>query len=174
MDLQRERLHIPDKRLASVCGLFCPACFVFIATREDPERFRAIAKRFGKPEEDVRCSGCRSDERCFYSRKKCRMAPCACERGVDFCGECGEYPCDDLKAFQAEMPHRMELWESHARIREAGYLTWYREMIEHYSCPQCRTLNSAYDLQCRNCGREPSCEYVGRHRQAIEQHLNAR
>jgi hypothetical protein len=167
-------LHTPDKRLAAVCGLFCPACFVFIATREDPERLKAIAGRFGKPVEEVKCHGCRSDTRCFYCRERCTMSACAQQRGVDFCGQCSDYPCENLRAFQAEMPHRIELWDSQARINEAGYEQWYLEMIEHYSCPHCNTLNSAYDLKCRNCGREPSCEYVSRHRQTIEQHLKNR
>jgi hypothetical protein len=74
------------------------------------------------------------------------MAKCAAAKGVDFCGECAKYPCGDLRAFQAEMPHRIELWKSQARIKEAGYEKWYAEMIEHYSCQKCGTLNSTYDL----------------------------
>lgn len=98
------------------------------------------------------------------------MAKCAGEKGVDFCGSCPDYPCSNLKLFQAEMPHRIELWKSQERISEAGYEKWYAEMIQHYSCPDCRTLNSAYDLQCRKCGREPSCEYVRVHKNEIMNH----
>ncbi len=160
-----------NKKLAAVCGLFCPACGIFIGTKEDPARLNVIAQRVQQPIEKLRCNGCRSDQRCFYCESNCKMAKCATARGVDFCGECAEYPCKDLKAFQAEMPHRIELWESQSRIKEVGYERWYAEMIEHYSCPNCRTINSAYDLKCRKCGEEPSCAYVGRHRKAIEQFL---
>jgi ribosomal protein L40E len=90
---------------------------------------------------------------------------------VEFCGECAEYPCQDLKAFQSEMPHRIELWKSQERIREVGYEKWYAEMTEHYSCKKCRTLNSAYDLRCRKCGEEPGCEYVRLHKDEILRHL---
>lgn len=169
-----KKYRAPDKRLSAVCGLFCPACTVFIGTREDPERLRVIAGRAQKPVEEVQCDGCRSERRCFYCREKCRMGRCAEERGVDFCGECTEYPCGDLRTFQAEMPHRIELWKSQERIQEVGYETWYAEMLEHYSCPECRTLNSAYDLKCRGCGREPSCGYVSRHREEIERYLKGR
>lgn len=59
-----------------------------------------------------------------------------------------------------KMPHRIELWKSQERIKEVGYEKWYAEMIEHYSCTECHTLNSAYDIACRKCGRTPSCNYV--------------
>ncbi len=174
MSIERENIKIPDKRLAAVCGLFCPACTVFIGTRGDPERLRTIAERVQQPLEELHCYGCRSEKRCFYCRERCKMGKCAQEKGVDFCGECDEYPCEVLKIFQAEMPHRIELWKSQERIKEVGYEKWYTEMIVHYSCPECNTLNSAYDLKCRNCGREPSCDYVGQHMQAITEHLTRR
>lgn len=160
-----------DKKLAAVCGLFCPACSVFIGTKEDPARLNVIAQRVQRPVEELRCNGCRSEKRCFYCESKCIMAKCAAAKGVDFCGACADYPCKELKAFQAAMPHRIELWKSLERIKEVGYEKWYAEMIEHYSCPKCRTLNSAYDLKCRKCGEEPSCGYVTKHWKEIRQFL---
>jgi len=174
MDDQRQRYEAPDKRLAAVCGLFCPACTVFIGTREEPDRLKAIAERFQQPVEEVMCDGCRSDKRCFYCRDKCMMSKCAHEKGVEFCGECNEYPCEDLRTFQKEAPHRIELWRSQERIREAGYEKWYSEMLERYSCPECNTLNSAYDLKCRNCKREPASAYVGQLMQAISEYFKNR
>ncbi len=160
-----------DKKLAAVCGLFCPACHVFIGTKEDPERLKVMAQRLQRPLGEMLCSGCRSEKRCFYCESKCKMSKCATAKGVDFCGECPEYPCKDLKAFQAEMPHRIELWKSQERIKEAGYEKWYAEMVEHYSCKNCGTLNSAYDMACRKCGTTPSCEYVRLHKDVIMRHL---
>jgi uncharacterized OB-fold protein len=69
------------------------------------------------------------------------------------------------------MPHRIELWRSQARIREVGYEQWYAEMIEHYSCKKCGTLNSAYDMACRKCGSTPSCSYVSLHKEEIMHHM---
>jgi hypothetical protein len=160
-----------DKKRAAVCGLFCPACSVFIGTQEDPARLTVIAQRVKRPVQELRCNGCRSEKRCFYCESNCTMTKCAAEKGVDFCGECSEYPCKELKAFQTEMPHRIELWKSQNRIKEAGWEKWYAEMIEHYSCPACRTLNSAYDIACRKCGTTPSCAYVRLHNDEIMMHL---
>jgi hypothetical protein len=172
MDRDGKDLRTPDKRLAAVCGLFCPACHVHIGNREDPERLEAMARRLNRSVEDLHCDGCRSSTRSFFCREICTMAKCAAERGLDFCGQCAEYPCKDLKEFQALAPHRIELWKSQARIRDAGYETWYRDMVEHYSCKQCGTINSAYDIMCRKCGATPSCEYVRLHQAEIEKHLS--
>jgi hypothetical protein len=157
-----------QKRLSAVCGLFCRSCSLFIGTTEDPERLEGIAKRFGQPVEACKCYGCRSEKRSFYCENLCHMAPCAAEKGLEFCGECEAYPCEELKKFQAERPHRIELWESLERIAEVGYAQWFEEKMAHYSCPDCGTINSAYDMACRACGREPSCRYVELHKDAIK------
>ena len=96
------------------------------------------------------------------------MTKCASEKKIDFCVECEDYPCADLKEFQAKMPHRMELWDSQARIMAVGYETWYAEMVQHYSCTHCGTINSAYDLACRGCGQTPSCAYVEEHWEDVQ------
>ena len=157
---------MPDKRLAAVCGLFCPACSLFISTREDPKRLTTIAARLQRSAAELQCSGCRSEKRCFYCAS-CKMQSCAAAKKIDFCGQCPEYPCKELREFQAQRPHRLELWSSQERIKKVGYETWYREMIEYYSCPECRTINSAYDLACRKCGAIPSCTYVAIHKDEI-------
>lgn len=171
MTLSIESIREPNKRLAAVCGLFCPACHVFIANKEDPQRLAAMARRYQKSIEELQCNGCRSDTRCFFCKTICTMAECAESKGVDFCGSCPDYPCKDLKTFQSLAPHRIELWKSHQRIKDVGYEKWYREMIEHYSCKTCGTLNSAYDVKCRKCDATPSCEYVRLHKDDIERHL---
>jgi hypothetical protein len=160
-----------DKKLAAVCGLFCPSCTLFIGSTEDPERLKWLANQFGASIKEVKCHGCRADIRSTYC-ETCKIAKCAVEKGIDFCGECDEFPCDDLKAFQAQMPHRIELWESHERIREVGWEQWFTEMVERYSCPKCGTINSAYDIACRGCGAVPSCEYVSLHKETIMEHLS--
>lgn len=160
----------PDKRLAAVCGLFCAACKIYIASTEEPEQLKSMAARWGITEEQMLCHGCRAEKRTPYC-ESCTLAKCADEKGLDFCGACDDYPCEDLKTFQAARPHRCELWEAQARIQEAGYEQWYAEMAEHYACPSCGALNSAYDRVCRRCGAEPGSAYYERHRDTIEEFL---
>jgi predicted RNA-binding Zn-ribbon protein involved in translation (DUF1610 family) len=159
-----------DKKLAAVCGLFCKSCSIYIGSTEDPEKLKPIAAAMGKQPEEIRCEGCRSDVRFFYCQT-CTLYKCAASKGIDFCGSCESYPCEDLKEFQKAMPHRIELWESQKRIKEAGPETWYSEMIKKYSCPNCGTINSTYDSKCRKCGTSPSCAYVGEHKEEISRQL---
>ena len=148
------------KQLCAVCGLFCPACTVFIGTKEEPKRLQVIADRHQVKADALACYGCRSAKRSYWCENFCQMKPCTDKKGIEFCGECDEYPCNILKDFQKERPHRIELWKSQSRIARVGYVRWFGEMMKHYSCPNCNTINSAYDITCRKCGTEPSCRYV--------------
>jgi hypothetical protein len=173
MQQDKGRTGDSDKTFAAVCGLYCAACSWFIYTTEDRERLRELAERAHFTEDEAACFGCRSEERLPYC-ENCRIAACAAERGVDFCSECEEYPCGELIWFQIGMPHRIELWANLERIKAVGHKKWLDEIRAHYTCPRCNTLNSPYDIQCRKCGAEPSCEYVAEHRRTIEQYLNNR
>ena len=91
----------PDKKLTAVCGLFCPACTLFIGTTEnEPQRLKAVADVYGTTSDVWECHGCRSEKRSYFCKNECKMVDCAKERGIDFCVECEEYPCDELRAFK--------------------------------------------------------------------------
>jgi hypothetical protein len=162
----------PDKKLAAVCGLYCPSCTLFIGTNEDLSRLELMAKRMGRSVDELTCNGCRSDKRSFFCANFCKMSKCALEKGIEFCGACAEYPCEHLKTFQSLMPHRLELWESLKSIDENGYEKWFNDMTEHHSCPKCGTINSAYDLKCRECDNVPSSQYFKLHEKKILEHLD--
>ncbi len=160
----------PDNKLAAVCGLYCESCTLYIATRDDPQRLTHLANRFQLTEEEMTCYGCRSDKRSPYC-EQCKIFSCAAERGIDFCGDCTEYPCDELKQFQAERPHRIELFDDLKQIKAVGCQRWLKEIRGNYTCPECQCINSAYDLKCRKCGNEPSCNFVAKYKETIEQCL---
>ncbi len=88
------------------------------------------------------------------------MRKCAGEKDLDFCGDCEEYPCSQIKDFQSKMPHRAELWKSQERIREIGWENWFNEMTEYFSCHVCGVLNGSYDFKCRKCGNIPGNDFV--------------
>lgn len=152
--------------VAAVCGLFCSACTFYIGTQEDPARLDRLAAAFGVARDILLCDGCRSDRRLFYCQT-CHMRGCAAERGYSFCGDCPECPCPKLEAFIAERPHRADIRQDLARIAEIGGEAWTAEALARYSCPECGIINSAYDLACRTCGRDPSSRYVEEHREMI-------
>ena len=158
-----------EKQFAAVCGLFCPGCTLYIASTDDPERLTRLSGMFGLPEEEMRCHGCSSDVRGPVCQN-CKFVACAAEKGIEFCAQCTDYPCEELKEFQAAMPHRADLFEDGQRIREAGFGKWFLEVRDKYTCPQCQVVNSAYDLVCRKCGNEPGSSFADRHRDAVEKH----
>ncbi len=156
-----------EEKLAAVCGLFCPSCALYIGSIDEPARLKALANQWGKTVEEVTCYGCRSDKRSFYCENLCKMYKCAKEKNVKFCSQCGDYPCNDLKEFQSQAPHRIELWDSLKCIKENGYEKWFKDMVKHYSCQECGTINSAYDVKCRKCGKTPGNEYNNMHKDVI-------
>ena len=170
MQKKKDLPELTGKSKAAVCGLNCYACTLYIATREDPERLKTLAARFQMSEDEIKCYGCRSEKRGPYCGK-CKMAACAADRNIDFCSECNDYPCDALKQFQSERPHRIELWDDLERIKTIGYAQWLEESTANYTCSACSTVNSAYDLACRKCGKTPSCAYVAKHGATIKKFM---
>lgn len=156
-------------KTAAICGLFCEGCGLYIASNEDEKRLAKIAERYKLPPEQVRCEGCRSQTLSPYCRT-CKMKDCAVEKKVNFCFECNEYPCQIVKDFQAQaqVAHRMEVFESLNSIKENGYDAWYDQMRKYYSCDKCNTINSAYDITCRKCGNIPGNSYVKNHLDEIK------
>lgn len=150
----------PNKKLASVCGLFCGSCGVYYATQEqNVSKLQEIAKNLGQELSATSCYGCRSNTK-TSACKDCFIIKCAKKMNVDFCGECKQYPCQELILFQAKMPHRKNMWKSQKRINEVGWVQWFNEMVEYYSCDECKTINGAYDIECRLCGKTPSNNFV--------------
>lgn len=152
----------PAPTEAAVCGLYCKACALYVGAHDDPAMLRFLCERLGQTQEETYCDGCRTERRSKYCQT-CTLFACAAERGLDFCVECADYPCADLKTFQCERPHRADLFGDLARIAEIGPREWAGEMEQRYACPDCGTVNSAYHIKCRSCGRVPSNAFVAEH-----------
>lgn len=170
--MEKQESFQPNKEHAAVCGLFCRSCPTFIGTFDDPEGLAKLAEQIGTPVEKMRCEGCRSEKKNDYCKTTCKLDACALEKGIDFCSECNEFPCEEFKSFEAVGAHRIEAGRSLKRIKEVGFEKWYGEMIEHYSCPECNTINSAYHQVCRKCGKDPSCNFVAHNQAEINQRLS--
>lgn len=158
---------------AAVCGLWCGACSLHLATLEGGDRLKSLAKRLELSIEDARCQGCRSDT-LFQHCRACSFRDCAAERKLQFCAECVDFPCEKLQAFQAEKPHRADLWRDAQRLRDVGGEAWLAEIPARYACPACTATNSAYDLTCRACGHAPASPFVLEHGEAVKTALRPR
>ena len=161
----------PSNPLVAVCGLYCGACGVYLASQEDPVRLERLAAKLGQSVEETRCQGCRSDARSQHCQS-CEFTACAASRGHFVCSECKDYPCAPFVQFQTACPHRAEIPADMAQILELGPAQWEARIPERYACPVCKTVNAAYDLACRHCGHEPGSPFVAEHETRIRAFLD--
>jgi len=163
----------PGKNLVAACGLYCGSCGIYLATQEnDTEKLLQYAIVLNQSFDETLCDGCKSDRKSAHCTKMCSFIGCTLNKCIEFCGTCQEFPCKELKDFQSKMPHRVEILESQNRLQEIGWEQWLIEMKENYSCQQCNTVNSAYDMSCRNCRYAPGSRFVLRHMELINNHLS--
>jgi hypothetical protein len=161
------------KDLVSVCGLYCGACGIYLATQEnDSEKLLQYAVVLNQTIEETLCDGCGAIRKSLHCSKICIFIYCKRQKRVDFCNECKEFPCKALNEFKSKMPHRIKIIESQNRMKEIGIENWLIEMQGYYSCPNCKTINSAYHLTCRKCNEMPSCKFVSEHKDLFEQYLS--
>ena len=136
------------KRIAP-CGLHCGKCFAFTEgtihqeagkLQRDLGDFGPYAKRFTTALDPVfekypefatfldylanaECRGCRAEKCKFY--KGCKVRACVEEKGIDFCFQCDEFPCDhtglDDNLYQRSVA-------INRRIAEIGVVAYYREV----------------------------------------------
>lgn len=166
----KHRSKEPDMKLAAACGLFCPSCTIYIATQEDPKRLAFFAKHLNLSVEETKCFGCRSNNR-NSKCANCFMSRCAKEKGIDFCSYCKKFPCNELKDFQSKMPHRLEMLKDLEKIKENSWGKWFMKQYDNYECKNCKTINSGWDIKCRNCDTEPGSNYIKNNLEEIKQRM---
>jgi C_GCAxxG_C_C family probable redox protein len=150
LSILREQGYLSDQadfiksRLAP-CGLSCGKCLAYAGSpiqkfshalaEELGDNFAMYAERF-KDMDPVfeeytpfrekldffgsgSCSGCR-EKGCLF--KDCRVTVCVREKGVDYCYQCDEFPCD-----RHEMPAGLaERWlANNNKMREIGPEKWF-------------------------------------------------
>lgn len=97
-------------RLTAPCGIYCGACSVY-KVKDDPSCKEKLA---GFGWNGVPCPGCRSVEGdCQFIDGICATFTCTAEHQVDFCYECGDFPCAKLNPVvdeAASRPHNLKLF----------------------------------------------------------------
>jgi len=142
-----------DATQASACGLYCGACGIYRMYKDrDVERLaRAAREAFHCQPEDIRCEGCRGSLDRHWS-PDCSFLVCTRERGITFCYECADFPCDDLSTFSAD---RRDIPLSNLRrLAEVGLGAWLEEQEARWCCPACGKPVDIYSETCRACGAE--------------------
>lgn len=114
--------------LTAPCGIYCGECEAHKA-KDDPvlmERMKQVLKT-----EMLPCPGCRTVRgKCPAIDGTCETYTCVVEHAVDFCFECGEFPCARLNpaADRAErLPHNIKVF-SLCTIQNQGLA----RLVENY------------------------------------------
>lgn len=106
------------------CGLDCFNCIVSPARITEDVKM-GLAAKLGIDPDKVECRGCRTEGGCRF-HSGCQTLKCVAEKGVTFCFECSDFPCQMLQpaAKGAEMfPHNFKLYNL-CRIQSAGLENW--------------------------------------------------
>jgi Protein of unknown function (DUF3795) len=115
--------------MTAPCGLSCSACGFHLATRNEMLR-SAIAEYVGMPKEMISCKGCRDEDgKCAHLAMPCRVYPCTEEKGIEFCHECSDFPCDYLHPYadRADMlPHNTKVFNL-CLMRKMGLEAWAKD-----------------------------------------------
>ena len=141
--------------LVGRCGLYCGACVIYRAERDDPEWQKRLAEHFKCPPEKVSCQGCGVlTPNCWGN--DCGMVKCLNEKGYEFCYECSEYEAKTCDKFE-------EIWKRYAeedsvdlrmnlsRIKEGKVEEWLRESEKLYTCPHCGKPITTGAKKCHHC-----------------------
>ncbi len=125
------------KKLTAPCGLACFGCPVCV---DKPSLKTAIMsgavklmlfKKFDFKKSNSICRGCRSEEgRCKATGfiESCKVYACSKQKDIDFCFECGDFPCDYLHPYKNKsfLPHNTKVYNL-CLIKKMGLEKWAKE-----------------------------------------------
>lgn len=117
------------KALTAPCGIDCFNCEIH-QKNLSKEVAEVLHTKYGWPKEEIACKGCRQqDGKHVHIPQGCATLDCVKSKGVQFCSDCGEFPCS-LLAPMADMaairPHNIKLYNL-CRIKKIGLERWIDE-----------------------------------------------
>ncbi|NLT57872.1 MAG: DUF3795 domain-containing protein [Clostridiales bacterium] len=133
------------------CGIYCPVCSFRVACETgDRAHLLGMPAKYDPFKEgdlaDCRCEGCKQDASCG----PCAIKDCAQDRDLAHCGDCGDFPCEVLLAFQHDgIPHHFEAVQNLHQIRDGGIDRWLAEAARRAVCNVCGGRRSFYH-RCRH------------------------
>jgi len=161
-----------NKELMAPCGLYCGTCGVYIATRDNNDKFKQVlGNLYGTKPEDTECYGCMQPDppRKLYSYCSfCHIRKCVQSKGYYSCHQCSDWPCDLINNFLLEtgkqvMKRTIPIWrEKVAEFGdEKGSIEWARSECLRYHCSSCGKPLFRGAQKCRYCKKSLSDELDG-------------
>lgn len=139
--------------LLAACGLYCGACYHYRASFPDGQHLLHPEFRGSRPLEGFACQGCRSDRLYIHPGcAECQIRACTDQKGIVHCGQCDEFPCARLIAFQTDgRAHHRPILEQLEDIKRKGIAQWLADQAARWTCA-CGQPFSWYETECQKCG----------------------
>lgn len=122
------------KNMTAPCGLDCFNCPMYRAHTDEALRTKIAASMNIEPGR-ASCRGCRNENGTipFLGMKEpCGVYRCISARGLDFCCECGDFPCDRLHPYAdraSAVPHNTKVFNL-CLIKKMGLEKWAEEKAQ--------------------------------------------
>jgi hypothetical protein len=116
------------KHMTAPCGLDCFNCPGYLAG-ENEELRKKVSENMNIPLEKAMCLGCRGEKGMISFlgwTEPCNVYKCIEKKGIDFCYECSDFPCDHLHPYAdlaSERPHNTKVFNL-ALIKKMGLEAW--------------------------------------------------
>jgi len=116
------------KEIVAPCGIGCFNCELYSenVTSQMQARISQLTKI---PAKKILCNGCTRGDRCLFLKlqgKSCKTLDCVNRKGVDFCFECSDFPCDLLMPLANgadKYPHNLKVFNL-CSIKKLGLKAW--------------------------------------------------
>ena len=139
-----------NPHLLSPCNLYCGVCGVYLAHRDDNQKFKErLATVYAVTPEQIRCEGCLSEDR-FMHCQQCEIRQCAQEKGYSGCHECDDFPCQHIEHFPMTVGQKVILRCVPYR-RKFGTEKWIQDEDARYFCPECGNKVFRGVIKCNQC-----------------------
>ena len=122
-------------QMTAPCGLDCFNCHFYLA-RKDKEAMNMVeelSKEYNIPVDIMLCKGCRShngriplQKHVFGEAHRCAAYECSQGKGLRYCGDCDEFPCDNLHPYAdkaSDLPHNIKVFNL-CLIKKMGLEEW--------------------------------------------------
>lgn len=122
------------------CGINCAVCRAYLRDR-DP------------------CPGCRADDTGKpKTRVHCKIKTCPeiTEKGLEYCYQCGEFPCTRLRKLDERYrrKYQMSVMENLEYISDLGLDQFLSYEKIKWTCRECGGTICVHDRCCISCGKE--------------------
>ena len=142
--------------LLGYCGLYCGGCSVYQNTVNG-------APMKNENGEIMECKGCNSELTTGWC-SVCDIKKCSRNKGIRYCLECSENPCERITEFmnESEYPYHLEIQDNMKLLAKIGFEEWIHFNENKYTCSNCKTAVNWFEKECSNCKQDLKRSYFNR------------